>query len=117
MSERRGDPVRLGDLVGEVAGQPRWRRRLEGAGVFARWREIVGEDLALRCEPVRITGQTLLVRAENQAWATEVGYLRGHLVSRIEEVLGLGIVADVKVVAGTLEGVAGRPSTEPPTSL
>jgi predicted nucleic acid-binding Zn ribbon protein len=74
--------------------------------VFNRWDELVGPELARRCEPVRLAGGVLVVRAENQAWAAQVRYLTGTLKRRAHEVLDQP-VERVEVEIGPLRGTAG----------
>lgn len=99
-------PRPLGELLTTVAERRRWGARLEAAGIFVKWKEIVGADLARRCEPVRLAGGVLVVRAETQAWATQVGYLEGEIRRRADESLRPGLVRELKVTVGTLQGTS-----------
>lgn len=99
-----GTPRSLGELLGAMAKRRRWGARLEAAGIFATWEKIVGRDLARRCEPVRLAGGVLVVRAESQAWATQVGYLEGEIRRRADESLRPGLVRQLKVTVGPLQG-------------
>ena len=100
-------PQQLTDLLDRFTRARGWRERLEGAVVFRRWHDIVGPELARRCEPVRLAGGRLLVRAESAVWATEVSYLVGRIVLRADEVLRPGLVREVQVTVGPLQGLAG----------
>lgn len=102
-------PSRIGELVRALAGRRRWGERLEGAVVFRRWSDLVGPQLAGRCEPVRLAGGVLTIRAESSAWATEVRYLAGTLTDRAAEVLRPGLVRQVRVVVGPLQGTPACP--------
>lgn len=104
--EVRRRPDRLGDVMSELVARRHWRDRLEGAGIFRVWEDVVGENLARRCEPVKLVGGRLVVRAENPAWATEVRYLTTSIVERANEVLRPGLVQRVDVVIGELRGDA-----------
>ncbi len=95
-------------LEGFVARQG-WGDRLRGARVFERWESIVGAALAARCEPVRVAGGTLVIRAESQVWATQLHYLTPHLLRSTTEVLGQGTVRDIRVVVGPLTGTQENP--------
>ena len=99
---RKRGPAPVAAVLGDLARQRRWGRRLEGAAVFGRWEQLVGPELARRCEPVRLVGGVLVIRAESQAWATEVSYLTGQLTERAEEVLGADLVREVRIVVGPL---------------
>lgn len=109
---RKRGPARVAAVLGDLARKRRWGRRLEGAAVFGRWEQLVGPELAQRCEPVRLVGGVLVIRAESQAWATQVGYLTGQLSERAEEVLGADLVREVRIVIGPLR-TDGATSTDP----
>ncbi len=102
-------PQALGELVDTFVQKRRWETRVRGTTVFSRWGDIVGEDVARRCEPVRLASGNLLVRAENQTWATQLGYMLTHVAERANEVLGDGMVRTVTVVVGPLKGTTAAP--------
>jgi predicted nucleic acid-binding Zn ribbon protein len=97
-------PTPVGDSVETLLRRRGWGERLRAATAWNRWADMVGEDLAQHCEPVRLAGGTLVVRAESQIWATQLRYLLPQLRARVEEVLGEGSVRDVRLVVGPLEG-------------
>ena len=98
-------------LAGEVARLTRragWAERLGAAQVAAAWVDIVGEELTAHCEPVRLSGRILTVRAASPVWATQLRYLTSQLIERTDAVLGPGSVRDVNVTVGRLEGGSPR---------
>lgn len=101
---RIGAPTPVADTLSSYIERRGWGERLRGANAWSRWDEIVGADLADRCEPVRLAGGSLVVRAESQVWATQLRYLLPRLRSNVDEVLGAGTVQDVRIVVGPLEG-------------
>lgn len=105
-------PTMVGDTLDAVVQRRGWAERLRGSTAWSRWDEIVGEDLAARCEPVRLAGGSLVVRAESQVWATQLRYLLPQLRANAGEILGAGTVRDVRVIVGPLEG---RTEPETPT--
>lgn len=102
-------PSAIGEAVDGFIARQGWSDRLRGTRVFDRWEEIVGAALALRCEPVRVAGGTLVIRAESQVWATQLHYLTGDVLRSAAEVLGPGTVRDIRVVVGPLTGTQERP--------
>lgn len=96
-------PSPIGDLVGGLASKRGWGSRLEGARIFAAWPDLVGEEVARRCEPVRLAGGVLVVRAESSAWATQLTYLTATIVRRADEVLRPGLVREVRIVIAGAE--------------
>lgn len=101
-------PEALGDVLEGFVARKRWDTRVRGATIFSRWTDIVGADLAARCEPVRLASGNLLVRAENASWATQLRYMLGHVAEKANDVLGQGMVRQVTVVVGPLQGTTAR---------
>jgi len=97
-------PTALSGELAKVARRPGWGERLGAARVWAAWDEMVGEELAAHCEPVRLAGRVLVVRADTPAWATQLRYLTSQLIERAEVALGPGSVREVRVTVGSLEG-------------
>lgn len=104
-----GAPTLLADrLAGFIAGRG-WDERLGGVAVLRAWPEIVGEDLARVCEPVRLAGGVLVVRVVDQTWATQLRYMLDRVRENVNVRLGRHEVRTVRLVVGVLEGgpVAG----------
>jgi len=106
--ERVSPPSELGSELRRLAARPGWGERLGAAQVAAHWADIVGDELAGQCEPVRIAGGVLIVRAATPVWATQLRYLTAQLTARVDEVLGAGSVREVRIVVGPL----GAPTDE-----
>jgi len=56
--------------------------------LFDRWAEVVGEAMAARTQPVKIDGDTLVVRCDEPAIATHVRYLQAELLERLAQLSG-----------------------------
>jgi len=102
-------PTPVGADLERFLAQRGWSERLRVTRVFARWNEIVGDDLAGRCEPVRVAGGTLVVRAESQVWATQLRYLTPALLRSAVQVLGPDTVREIRLVVGPLQGTQETP--------
>jgi hypothetical protein len=87
-------PIR-GALVELAAG---WgvERPLETARIFACWEQVVGSELAKRCRPTSLKGGVLRVRMESAVWASEIRYLGGQIVERINSAVGSNVVSELK---------------------
>jgi len=84
-----------------------------GAGPLSlRWREIVGETLARRTEPVKLAkprggaGAVLEIKVEGPA-AALVQHQAPEILSRVNLYLGQGAVARLRIVQGPVRGGAG----------
>lgn len=98
---RTATPVEVRSLVDEVVAARGWTARLRGARVHEVWDGVVGAELARHVRPVRLHGGVLVVEASSAVWATQVRYLTGELVERLNDALGATLVEQVRVtVAG-----------------
>lgn len=92
-----GTPEPLGDLLGAVMKARGWSERVRSSALFARWAEVVGEDVARHCDPVRLVGGVLVVATDSPSWATQLTYLSGQLRLAVNQALGEPIVERVEV--------------------
>ncbi len=60
-------------------------------GLFGRWNEAVGEQVAQHVKPIKLDGAVLVVEVDDPAWATQVKFLTAMITERLLE------VAQVKV--------------------
>lgn len=91
------DPQPLGALTGKLADERGWQDKLRTGQVFARWAELVGEDLAEHAHPTALRDGELYVQAESTAWATQIRLLQRQLLARIAAGVGHNVVKRLKV--------------------
>ena len=51
-----------------------------------KWREVVGDEIASRCEPVEIKNQKLVVQCSSTAWATQLNLVKNQLLESIKKI-------------------------------
>lgn len=107
-------PKSIGEVLGDVVQKRRWEVRVQGATVFNRWADIIGEDNIRFAEPVRLVNGILVIRAANPSWATQLKYMLGHIAQRANEVVGEGMVREVKLTVGPLQGTAAAVDDDQP---
>lgn len=101
-------PSRLGDLLDPAARRAGISDGAKTGAVWAKWRSIVGPDIAGHAEPSSLRNGVLRIRADSPAWATELGYMGEEIRSRVNEAVGARLVDEVRVWTGP-----GRIRTEP----
>jgi predicted nucleic acid-binding Zn ribbon protein len=102
------DPVPISRSLDAIMKSLRGTDRLQIGGVFGRWDDAVGPAVAAHVRPVRLDQGVLTVEADEPAWATQVKFLSGDIVARLEAVAHVRIERiDVRV------GRGGRPSSVP----
>jgi hypothetical protein len=70
---------------------------VETGRVFSTWKELVGEQVAARCEPAGLAHGVLKVWAATPAWAAELRYLAPEVIRRVNAGVGAPVVREVKV--------------------
>ncbi|MDZ5619341.1 DUF721 domain-containing protein [Nocardioides bizhenqiangii] len=92
------DPQLLGGEIGRLVDQRGWGLDLQVRGVFARWTEVVGDEIGAHSAPETLTDGTLVVRTDSTAWATQLKLLAPSIVKRLNSELGDGTVTVVEVL-------------------
>lgn len=119
----------VGDLAAKPIANMLGRRGFAGADLFTHWRAIVGEELADRCAPERISwpretsddpeapaarGATLYVRVSGPQ-AIEVQHGSGEIIERVNQMYGFAAIARLRIVQAPLHaGEAPAQKPRPP---
>ena len=87
----------------------------QGAGALqTRWKEIVGETLAKRTEPVKLVkgrggaGGALELRVDGPV-AALIQHQAPMIMQRLDLVLGQGVVTRLRIIQGPVKAVAATP--------
>ncbi len=91
------DPQLLESEVARLVGRGGWDLPLRMRGVFARWPELVGDDVAGHCTPESFVDGVLVVRTDSTAWATQLTLLTPTILGRLNADLGSGTVRVLEV--------------------
>ncbi|MFD0024977.1 DUF721 domain-containing protein [Streptomyces sp. NPDC058382] len=96
------DPLPLGAAINRLITERGWEAPAAVGGVMGRWPQIVGDDLANHCVPLRYDDdpaeRVLTVQCDSTAWATQLRLLAPQLVARLNADLGHGTVRMIKVM-------------------
>jgi predicted nucleic acid-binding Zn ribbon protein len=99
MHER--DPVPLSTSLDAVVRGLRGPGRREVGGVFGRWDEAVGEQVAKHARPLRLDEGVLVVEVDEPAWATQMTFLAATVRERLATVAGVVVDRiEVRVARG-----------------
>ena len=89
MSSR--DPVPLSSSLDDVVRSLRGPSRESVGGVFGRWDEAVGEQVAQHVTPLKLDEGVLVVEVDDPAWATQVKFLTPMITERLSQVANVRI--------------------------
>lgn len=92
------DPQLLDATVSRLVEAHGWGVDLKVQGVFGRWSELVGPEVATHCTPESFADGRLVVRTDSTAWATQLRLLAPAVVRRLNEDLGHGTVTLIEIL-------------------
>ena len=92
------DPQLLDTTLQRLVASHGWELDLKVQGVFGRWAELVGDQVAAHCTPESLADTRLVVRTDSTAWATQLKLLAPTIVRRLNEELGHGTVTLIEVL-------------------
>ena len=88
----------MSDNVRALLSRMGWTEHIEVASVTARWREVIGDQIADHCEPVSFDDGVLTLRASSSAWATQMQLMSGQVRHRLNEEFGREVVKDLRFI-------------------
>lgn len=92
------DPVPISSALDAVVKSLRGPSREAVGGLFGRWVEAVGEQVAQHVKPVKLDDGVLVVEVDEPAWATQVKFLTTMIIDRLQVVAGVRVERiDVRV--------------------
>lgn len=111
---RRGDPQPLSSALESVmrsldGGRRRGPSAEAFGGLFGRWEEVVGADVARHVQPSRLENGQLVVTVDDPLWATQIRLLGDTIRARLDEVLGIAVTGVEVQVAHPGRGRGSRP--------
>ena len=92
------DPLLLGNNMKRLLEDRGWNVDVAAGTVMSRWADLVGPGVADHASPVSFENGILTVRAESTAWATQLTLLASTIIRSIEQGVGDGVVAELKIV-------------------
>jgi predicted nucleic acid-binding Zn ribbon protein len=92
------DPRAMSENVQALLSRMGWTEHIEVASVTARWREVIGDQIADHCEPVSFDEGALLLRASSSAWATQMQLMSGQVRHRLNEEFGREVVKELRFI-------------------
>jgi len=120
---RTGRARAIADLVGDVGGQAFKRFGFTQRALIDRWVEIVGEQYARHCRPLRLKfpvgkkeGGTLAIGATG-ALAPMLRHVEPQIIERANRILGYGAVARIVLEQATGAMTAAPEPLPPPMPL
>lgn len=85
------DPIPISNSLDGVVRSLRGPSRVAVGGLFGRWDEAVGAQVAAHVRPVKLDEGVLVVEVDDPAWATQVKFLAPTITARLDEVAAVRV--------------------------
>lgn len=77
------DPGALGDVLDKLSRDSGWQVALAREDLVRQWADLAGADTAQHSEPVSLERGLLTVKCDSTAWAKNLQYMRGTILTEI----------------------------------
>lgn len=85
------DPVPISSSLDDVVRSLRGPSREAVGGLFGRWDEAVGAQVAGHVTPLKLDQGVLVVEVDDPTWATQVKFLTPMITERLREIAGVTV--------------------------
>jgi len=91
VADTSDEPIGITTSLDSVVRSLRGPSRQAVGGLFGRWDEAVGEQVAQHVRPLKLDNGVLSVEVDDPAWATQVKFLTPTILTRLQEVAGVAV--------------------------
>jgi len=89
--------------------------RLAEWSLKAKWREIVGEQVAAHSQPIRLSFKRLVVMIDSPAWVQHLTFLKPELIEKLKRSLSGEPITEITFRVGSLS--ESTPALKPSSSI
>lgn len=88
-------PEKIGNLLDSILSERGYKTICKEYDVISKWKEIVGEKIALVTECTRIEDGKLYVKVSSSSWRNEIVYLKTEILKKIKKDTDCTTVFDI----------------------
>lgn len=78
------DPGMLGSVLDKLTKDSGWESTMAREDLVRQWAELAGADTARHSDPVSLENGMLTVKCDSTAWAKNLQFMRGTILTEIE---------------------------------
>ena len=109
-------PQGVSDLLASVFGGKPAARLLREIAIWQVWDEVVGPQVARRARPSSIRDGVLTVTVASGPWLQQLTFLKGEIITRLNEKIGDDLVREIYLKAGNPQPAKRLPPAKQPPS-
>ena len=84
---KKGPLVSIESYLQDFFQKKGWNSKLQEYKIWSQWEDLVGEKLAQRCQPLKLSYQTLTVSVANSTWLTQLQFMKSNLMDKVQKEL------------------------------
>jgi predicted nucleic acid-binding Zn ribbon protein len=85
------EPRPLSESMDRLLASLKGGDRATTVSVFSRWAELVGDQVAAHCRPLKLDEGVLVVEVDDPAWATQLKILHSDVIDRLQAGGGMAV--------------------------
>ena len=93
-------PEPLGSILAKLFAESHWGEQFHELQALARWREIVGPQIAKQAQPESFKDGILVVRVENSVWLSHLRFLTAELQEKLNREMASPAIKEIRFRLG-----------------
>lgn len=85
--------------MAHVVSDRGWQKPLQLQMAVALWDNVVGPSVARNCRAIEVQGETLVVKAKNAAWRSEVSFRKDDIMAELNKQIHPLQIKDIRFLA------------------
>ncbi|TKB23997.1 DUF721 domain-containing protein [Desulfopila sp. IMCC35006] len=99
MADRiKSNQNRISRVLPSLLQDKGWEMQLDLHSIFPRWQELVGEEVSMHAQPLKIERDVLWLEVENSSWLQQLQYQKLELLDTLNSCFRLSHLKDIKMV-------------------
>ena len=90
------EPTPIKEALEQTISRLGLKKGLQENGAVACWEEVVGEKIAAKSHPLKITAGVLYIKTSSPAWSQQLSLMAEELKQKINDYLGQPTVKQIR---------------------
>lgn len=103
---KKSTPTPISDLLEQVFKGEALEQRLKEGKIWEIWKDVVGEQIADRAQPISIRNGILTIGVAGSAWMQQLTFLKKEILNKLNELAGEQLVKEIYLKAATMNNPA-----------
>ena len=92
-------PTPIREILEDLTRSRGWKKRMDEERAILSWPEVVGSKIGTNTKPLKVRRGKLFVEVKSSVWMNELMFLKGEIISKLNQRLESQVVRDIVFVA------------------